>query len=184
MSYETAIVKAWDELLKLRPEINLTVRFLSDEYAVDTLNRRIVSVSCNVSAKDFLVILLLHYLIRRFNGIVPPSGEWLTFRELSGVEGYAAAFRKRAIEPLIRKYGRNPEGIFSAQERLTAKRLQETDAAAMVFEVFPGVPVLVKIWKADEEFGPDANIFFDRSITGIFCTEDIVVLAGLIAESL
>jgi hypothetical protein len=49
---------------------------------------------------------------------------------------------------------------------------------------FEGVPALVKVWKPDEDFGPDANIYFDRSIREIFCTEDIVVLAGIIAASL
>jgi len=31
--------------------------------------------------------------------------------------------------------------------------------------------------RGDEEFGPEANILFDKSITDIFCTEDIVVLS-------
>jgi hypothetical protein len=38
------------------------------------------------------------------------------------------------------------------------------------------------MWRPDEEFGPEANLLFDKSITGIFCTEDIVVLAGIIAS--
>jgi len=38
--------------------------------------------------------------------------------------------------------------------------------------------------KADEEFGPDANILFDKNISGIFCTEDIVVLTELIVHLL
>jgi hypothetical protein len=54
----------------------------------------------------------------------------------------------------------------------------------VIIEAFEGVPVLIKAWKADSEFGPDANIYFDKSITGIFCTEDIVVLAGMIASQL
>ena len=53
-----------------------------------------------------------------------------------------------------------------------------------VLEVFAGVPVLVKLWKADEEFNADANIYFDSSIKEIFCIEDIVVLAGIIAAAL
>ena len=51
-------------------------------------------------------------------------------------------------------------------------------------DAFEGVPALVKIWRKDEEFGADANIFFDATIKDIFCTEDIIVLAGLIAASL
>ena len=174
---------AWEELLKLNPKNIPNVKFLSDEYSVDVPGRRITSLSCNIPAKDFLSVLILHYLIQEIKGLPQLSAEWLTFRELSGVEGYAAAFRKRSIEPLIRKYGSNPQGIFSAQNHMEINKLEEADAA-MIFEAFKGVPVLVKIWKGDEEFGPEANIFFDRSITNIFCTEDIVVLAGLVAAAL
>jgi len=40
------------------------------------------------------------------------------------------------------------------------------------------------MWKADSEFAPDANIYFDASIKSIFCLEDIVVLAQLVASQL
>ena len=52
------------------------------------------------------------------------------------------------------------------------------------FEAFENIPVLIKLWKADAEFAADANMYFDASIKNIFCTEDIVVLAGFIAASL
>jgi hypothetical protein len=99
------------------------------------------------------------------------------------VEGYFDAFHKRSIEPIIRKYGKNPEAIKAAVGRLPAESIAGGDFG-VVIRAFEGVPVLVKLWKADEEFGPDANMYFDSSITGIFCTEDIVVLAGIIGSSL
>ena len=43
---------------------------------------------------------------------------------------------------------------------------------------------MILIWRADEEFGPEANMLFDESIKRIFCTEDIVVLAGTVAAAL
>jgi hypothetical protein len=43
---------------------------------------------------------------------------------------------------------------------------------------------MVELWRSDEDFGPDANIMFDKSVISIFCTEDIIVLAGLVAASL
>ena len=105
-------------------------------------------------------------MAKKLYGLPVVTGEWLTFRELSGVEGYFEAFKKRAIEPIIRKYGH---------------RLEDNVIEVLAFD---GVPALVKVWKPDEEFGPDANIYFDRSIKEIFCIEDIVVLAGIIASSL
>ncbi len=183
MGYEIAINKAWEDLANLKPDNKLSIKFLADEYSVDPEAKRILSLSCNAKAKDFTSILILHYLIRKLKGLPELTGGWLTFRELSGVEGYADAFHKRAIEPIIRKYGKSPEGIRGALSRLPAKEFSGGDIG-MVIQAFAGVPVLIKLWKADEEFGPDANIYFDSSVTGIFCTEDIVVLAGIVASSL
>jgi hypothetical protein len=183
MGYEAAISKAWEDLANLKPDKKLTVKFLADEYSVDLEAKSILSLSCNAKAKDFTSIILLHYLIQRLKGLPNPSGEWLTFREISGVEGYAEAYHKRAIEPIIRKYGKNPAGIYEVADRLPAQKASGGDFGIIV-EVFPGVQVLVKLWAADEEFGSDANMYFDANITKIFCTEDIVVIAGFVGSSL
>lgn len=183
MGYEAAIKKAWDELGDTAAGRKLTVKFLADEYSVDADSKKVMSLSCNVPAKDFTAILILHYLSQKAKGLPELSGEWLTFREISGIEGYYPAFKKRSIDQIIRKYGSNPQGLLSVLERLPAKRAEEEDLGVII-EAFDKVPVLVKVWPADEEFSADANIFFDRSITKIFCTEDIVVLAGFVASSL
>jgi len=183
MSYEAAKKQAWDELNALNPKVDLAVKFLADEYSVDLDAKEVLSLSCNTPAKDFTAILVLHYLMKKLKGLPRISGEWLTFREFSGIEGYYDAFRKRSIEPIIRKYGRSPESLLTVLERLPGKKAEGGDFG-IVIDAFEGVPVLIKIWKADEEFGPDANIYFDRNVSSIFCVEDIVVLAGIVASSL
>jgi len=180
MGYEVAINKAWSDLANLSQSKQLSVKFLADEYSIDLENKKVLSLSCNAAAKDFTAILVLHYLLKKIKGLPGPTGEWLTFRELSGVEGYTAAFRSRSIEPIIRKYGKNPKGIFSVLERIPGDRAKDSDFG-VILEAFQGVPALIKIFAADDEFGADANIYFDRSVKEIFCTEDIVVLAGIVA---
>jgi len=167
MSYEAALNKSWDDLVKLNPASNLPVKFLDDEYSADIAAKKILSLSCNIPAKDFTAIIILHYLVSFLKGLPPVAGEWLTFREFSGIEGYYDAFKIRCIDPIIRR------GIKNRNEDYTR-----------VVEAFTGVPVLVKFWKGDDEFSPDANIYFDKSITKIFCTEDIIVLGGLAAAKL
>ena len=183
MSYEVAINKAWDELSKLDPPKLISVKFMADEYTVGLENKTVTSLSCNVAAKDFTAILILHYLAQKLKTITVLTGEWLSFKELSGVEGYYPAFKKRVIEPLIRKYGSRPESLLEVLARFSGKRIDHGDIG-IVLDVFEGVPALVVLWRGDEEFGPEANMLFDKSITTIFCTEDIVVLAGLIASQL
>ncbi len=183
MSYDIAINKAWDVLLKLKPDNFVSVKLLADEYSLDLNARKVISLSCNVPAKDFTAILILHYLARKIKGIPELTGNWLTFKELSAVEGYQAAFRQRVIERILRKYGKQPDTLFSVLERLPGKKVNQADIG-IVLEVFEGVPVLIELWKPDEEFGAEANILFDKSITEIFCIEDIVVLAEFIAGQL
>ncbi len=183
MGYEVAVNKAWDELAGLVTEKTVSARFLADEYTVNLLARTVISSSCNVPAKDFVTVIILHYLIRKVSGLPDLTGEWMPFRELAGIEGYYDAFRKRAIDPVIRKYGKNPDNIFSVLERFPSRKGDLADAS-VVIDALPGVPVMVELWRSDEDFGPDANIMFDKSVSGIFCTEDIIVLAGLVAASL
>ncbi len=183
MSYEIAINKAWEELVNLNPEKRSEVKFFADSYTVDLNVRKVISLACNVPAKDFTTILILHYLAKKIGGLPEVGGLWLPFRELSGIEGYYEAFKKRSIEPIIRKYGSNPDGVLEVLKRLPARQTKRGDVG-LIIDVFEGVPALVALWRADEEFGADANIFFDKSITEIFCTEDIVVLAGMVAANL
>ena len=183
MSYEVAINKAWEDLAKLNPAQALAVKFLADEYNVDLDNRKVLSLSCNVAAKDLATILILHYLIQKLKGLPALTDAWVAFREFSGIEGYYPTFRARAIEPIIRKYGSNLEGLLEVLDRLPAKKINQGDVG-IVIEAFAGVPVLITLWAGDEEFGPEANMLFDKSITSIFCTEDIVVLGGFIASQL
>jgi hypothetical protein len=182
MGYEVALNKAWAELADSTGQKNLSVKFLADEYAVDVGARKIESVACNVPAKDFTAILILHYCAQSTKGLPQVTGEWLTFKELVRIEGYEAAFRQRSIEPIIRKYGKKPDALYEALKRLPGEKGNAADAS-VILETFPSVPVLIEIWAGDEEFGPEANILFDKSVTLIFCTEDIVALAGLVASS-
>lgn len=181
MSYEAALEKSWAELGTGNPDKTFTVKFFSDEYTVDVAGRKVLSLSCNVPAKDFVAILVLHYLQQELKGLEPLSGEWISFKELSSGETYYPAFRKRAIEPVLRKYGADPQAMLTALDKVIARKVEQADAAVVV-EAFPGVPVLVELWKGDDEFGAEANILFDRSIAKIFCTEDVAVLAGFVSK--
>ncbi len=183
MGYEVALEKAWEGLSRLELPGIFLIRFLGDEYSIESSRRLILSGACNIPAKDFVAILILHYAAQKMRGLPQVSGEWLTFREFSGIEGYYQAFRERSLKPLIRKYGANPSGLREAGRRFPVEPVKAADAGIVV-TAFEGVPVLVKVWGGDEDFGPDANMYFDRSITRIFCTEDIVVLAGMVAAAL
>jgi hypothetical protein len=181
MGYAIAVQKAWNQINSLTDKKFHSVKFLSDEYNINLETQEVLSLSCNVMPKEHYSILILHYLISKLKGIPKLSGEWISFRELEGGQGYFLAFKKRAIDPIIRKYGAYPENLTQIIERFPAKSVQFGDVG-IVIEAFEEVPVLVTLWRGDEEFRPEANILFDRNIREIFCTEDIVVLSGIITS--
>ncbi|MBL7129938.1 MAG: DUF3786 domain-containing protein [Candidatus Omnitrophica bacterium] len=183
MGYDIALSKAWSEFENLAKDKALSVRFLADEYNIDLANKQILSLSCNVPTKEYLSIIILHYLTKKIEGLPVVSGEWIDFRQLDGGQGYYPNFRKRVIESIKRKYGSNPDTLLNLSERFNVKRVQLADVSIVV-EVFDNVPILIELWKGDEEFGPEANVLFDKSIKDILCTEDIVVLAGFVASNI
>jgi len=183
MGYDTAFDKAWSELDGLSDKGTHSVAFLSDSYDVDIAQRRVMSLSCSQPARQPTAILLLHYLIRSQRAMPKESGEWISFRQVPGGEGYFPSFKKRAIEPIVRKYGDSPDTLCRLVERFKAKTTDVGDFSVVV-STFEMVPVLITLWRGDEEFGPEANILFDKNITDIFLTEDIAVLGEIVAKSI
>ncbi|MFC1590323.1 DUF3786 domain-containing protein [Candidatus Omnitrophota bacterium] len=180
MGYGKALEKAWSDLRGLSQGGVSPVRFLADEYTIDIDKKEAMSASCNVPAKEHVSILVLHYAIRKIKGLSQITGEWISFRQLGGGEGYYPVFKKRVIDRIARKHGKNPESIFDATQRLGAKKAQVADIS-VVIEAFEGVPVLITLQRQDEEFAPEANVLFDSSIRETLCTEDIVVMSEFIA---
>ena len=183
MGYEVAVTKAWSQLEIPTKDKKLSVRFLADEYSLDLENRRILSLSCNVAVKEFLVILILHYLIKRLRGLPSLAGEWISFRQLDGGGGYYPTFRKRVIQTIARKYGAKPDALLNLKKRFKTSEVDLADVGIIV-ETFEKVPLLIEMWRGDEEFGPEVNVLFDKSITDIFCTEDIVILSEFVAHAI
>lgn len=185
MSYAQALDKAWNEISNLTEERKFSIKLLADTYDVNVEKRRVFSSSSNILTKDYLSILILHYLIQKLKQkVLPePTGEWIGFKQLEGGDGYYPTFKKRTIDVLLEKYGSKPETLLDLTDRLSAKRIQIGDFG-VVFETFEKAPILITAWKGDEEFSPEVNIHFDKNISKIFCTEDIVVLTEFITHSL
>lgn len=183
MGYDAALSKGWSELARVAQEKNYTLRFLSDNYRVDLENRRVLSSSGN-TAKIPYAILILHYLVQKLKGLPPAKGAWFSFKELAGGQAYYPVFKKRVIEVILKKYKDNPEGLLSLNKAFKARPALEAADLSIILDAFDQVPVLISFWRGDREFGPEANVLFDKNIANIFCTEDIVVLAEILAHSI
>ena len=185
MSYAQALDKGWEVVRALSDKERFTVKFIFDTYDIFPVSKRAVLASCNTGVKDHIAIILLHYIARKLAlGKLPElTGEWIDFSALEGGAGYYPAFKKRTESHIVRKYGANPETLFDAARRMSAKRGEFKDVSIIIYPL-EEVAILIKMSKADQEFSSSASILFDKNISAIFCTEDIVVLTELIVHQL
>ena len=187
MAYQQALEKAWNALSGSSDNGGriFSVRLLSDTYTINSKDKTILSDSCNIPAKDHISIILLHYLAvkLKLRALPSPAGEWVDFNGIEGGEGYYPAFKKRTIDRVLKKYGPDPKSIKDVLSRFPGEMTDKQDVG-IVIHPLEGISVLITLSKADEEFGPGANILFDKNISKIFCTEDIVVLTEMVVHAL
>jgi hypothetical protein len=112
-----------------------------------------------------------------------PGRQWVSYREIPGASFYFSAFVKRAIDPLKNVFGQNPASLTNAAGHLNANPIEPGDVG-FEFSVLPKVPLQLVLYAGDDEFPPEANILFDRSIGDILSPEDIAWLAGMLVYRL
>jgi len=184
MAYNEALNRAWNRVTSLTDKKAFNIRLLSESYSIDLSNITVKRSSDNTPAKDYANIILLHYLAKRLElKMLPePTGEWINFTQLEGGEAYYPVFKKRVIDMLVKKYGFDPDALLKKVKGLNSKKAAAGDVG-IIIDAMDKVPVMITMWRPDEELGPSANILFDRTIKEIFCTEDIVVLSEMLAHS-
>lgn len=182
MTDDAATAQAWAALTGANMG-ERRVRFVGDEYGVDVAGRRVRAAADSAPAPAHLAILILHYLAGTHAGLPVLAGDWLSLNDISMGARFREVYVERAVEPLRRAFGADPERLFEVLETVPGEKVERADAAIVV-EVFAGVPMLVDVWKADEDFAAEAGVLFDRSVTQVFATEDILELAEQAAEAL
>ena len=126
-------------------------------------------------------ILLLHYLTLAKG--TPATDKLIAFRQLSGGVSYLPAFSQRTMAPLLRYFGKEPELLVDAAQKLGGYKANYGDVAVRVM-AFPRVPVTIILWRGDVEFAPSATLIFDSTISDYLSTEDICVLCETIVRRL
>jgi len=126
-------------------------------------------------------ILILHYFTQAKG--TPITNKVIAFRELPEGANYFPTFSKRAIKPLLDHFGRQPERLIDAAEKLGSHKADYGDVAVTI-NAFNYVPITLVLWRGDEEFNPEGNILFDSTISDYLPTEDINMLCETISWKL
>jgi hypothetical protein len=126
-------------------------------------------------------IVLLHYLARTPGR--PPAGRWVGFDQLPGGAFYGGTFRLRAEAPLARAFGADPRRLLEAAAGMDAGAAAYGDAA-LVVPALPRVPLLIVVWRGDDEIAANAKVLFDADAEAHLLTEDLVVLGEIVTRRL
>lgn len=126
-------------------------------------------------------VLYLHYLCGAWSSSGPRArGEWISFQEIPDGRFYMDAFQRRAKNPMVMTFGEKPELFLKAATELYGAVPFNQGDVSVVVRALPLVPISLILWKGDEEFSPEGNILFDKSIIGILSAEDIAWLSGMV----
>lgn len=126
-------------------------------------------------------ILILHYF-NRAKG-TPLTNHKIAYKELPEGTTYFPTFSKRAIKPLLDHFGREPEQLIGAAEKLGGHKADYGDVAVTI-NAFSYVPITLVLWRGNGEFAPEGSILFDNTVSDYLATEDINVLCETISWKL
>jgi hypothetical protein len=126
-------------------------------------------------------VLILHYLIEAQGKDL--DGRWVDFRSLPGGMAYSPVFRGRVISRLLRLFGQRPQELITAASPLGGRAIEMADVA-VVIPAFPRVPVVLALWRGDNEFRPEGTILYDASIPAYLKTEDAIIVCEEILSEL
>jgi hypothetical protein len=157
-------------------DLSLRLDVLGSPVTVDIGQRTIESHARSLPTTDKLIIL--HYLVTA--GGQPPAGKLISFKDIPDGAGYFPTFYKRAIAPVVNKFGESPRRLPIAAADLGGVMTVMGDAAVS-FKVFPHVTLNWILWQGDEALKPEGSVLFDSSITNYLPVEDIVALCHSIA---
>lgn len=160
----------------------LVVNFLDQYFKINYPSGIFVPIQASAGELPLNIqILILHYV----TNLSEPSevGRLISFKELSGGAMYIKPFTGRAIDPLVRTFGSDPDGLLKIVTRLGGQSNGLGDVG-VTYRVFPRIPIALILWRADDEFPASGNILFDASAPSILPTEDYAVLASMVVFGL
>jgi len=154
----------------------ITVDFLNRTYnmSLPKINISLVDSKEEVPIRE--KILILHYIIQAKG--TPLSNKAITYKDLPEGVSYFRTFSKRAIEPIVKHFGSEPEKLPEIAKLLNGFSAEYGDTAITI-NAFSRIPITYVLWHGDEEFPPSGNIMFDKNITDYLTVEDINVICEI-----
>ena len=155
------------------------LEFLQERYHIAPKNQVIEPVAGPIPAGGpsiDLQVILLSYLISARE--IPLTDRLVAVGSLKGGKCFFQGPHSFPLDPLIELYGRDPQGFLNRGLSLGGVKEDYGDVSVR-FAALPRVPVVMVLWKGDEEFPPRLSVVFDASIDQHLPLD---VIYGLVAE--
>jgi len=123
----------------------------------------------------------LHYLTSE--GTKKPEGKLISYREVPSALFYEPKFIQRAVNPVIKCFGKDPEKLIEIGGLFGGTKSFEGDASVKI-NLLPYLPVTYILWAGGGEFEPAGTALFDKTAPGWLDAEDLAVAASLGAYEL
>lgn len=113
-------------------------------------------------AEDFNFYLsILHYLLEAQP--VATKGTWVSEKEIPGGELFFRGYHRIPVDPLKDLFGNRPDLFAAVAQKVGAVPVDMGDLA-FAFQILPRIPMVLVLWKGDEEFDPELKVLFDETI--------------------
>jgi len=138
--------------------------FLLERYRIHPRNREFEPLTGPIPpggpSIDLKVTIITYLLSAK---AVPLAGKLVSGSNLKGGMTFFQGVHRLPIEPLMERYGKDPEDFLTKGLSLGATQEAFGDVG-LRFPALPRVPVFMVLWAADEEFPARLNVLFDASI--------------------
>ncbi len=154
----------------------LTINSLGKDFHIDRQGR--MTSRCHII--PWVRAPLLSYITNPTHR--PPTGNWISFRELEGGIDWQGLFRSRCETPLRDLADANPDLLSDLVELFTGRTLEIFDAdIALVLHPLPHFPLLITYQAAEDDLGSKLTILFDECCgTNLHIKSVFTLCSGLV----
>jgi len=162
--------------------VRFRVPFFNRVFLVHHPETKIVEEARPAPVPQYLEIILLHYLLQSRG--VAVADEWISYRQLPGAILFERRFVQMAVNPLLRAFDNNVEGLKKAGLALGGIPITRTGDAAFKFMALPKLPLACIFFQGEEGIPSSVNILFDASAPEYLPTEDLSLVGVYLVNAL
>lgn len=154
------------------------ISFLQERYRVTPRDKQVEMLpgsALSTGPSIELQVILLTYLLNA--QAMPLANRLVAGNSLKGGKTFFQGAHRFPVEPLVERYGMDPTGFLDKGLSLGAAQEGYGDAG-LRFSALPRVPVVMVLWKGDEEFPARLSCLFDASIDKHLPLDAIYGLVG------